>query len=456
MGDINIWDLSLSEKQITELQEYIDLENCNKKYLLDTKKEKFTLYEKCVYDIAMYQFKRLNIDYDENKHYIEFWSYNEITLNDFYINCDDKLLEEKNIFINPLLSNILYLNNEQLPICITNIDEDKLLYKKFDKEETILLSFPRINKLLSFDNKTCYGSTYIYSKDDLYKCNKKDYTIMINLWDRKINKEYYNTSNNANSDVEINKMVKNNIHKQTDRIIDIKKNNDTIHIIYVDDIFTQEIFEDLIYNKKNVLYVIGEIVKEKIFNDIHYKGATIILKKKISNIRKEYIEAVEKSKINKENVHVPNKLYQRFLKKNIFSKEICKWILYEIMNNENDGEKNENYKKEINELPFYKLIMIYLQKLLDNMVELYKLDNAKIDVDKIYITKSNDSRIEIKDEGKLTLNILLSDIVNEIIFEDGIKYKQESGDILYYSGEIMNYSEKYANIKYNLFFVINY
>lgn len=451
MSYYNILNVLLSDKQINELQQYINEKNMdiNKiPQILDTNKEYYNLYEKCIYDIAMFQFKQLNINYNDNNHYIEYWSSCEIQLNNFKINCDEEELETNNIFIKPILSNILYLKEVQFPTCLTNIDEEKLLYKDFDKEDKIVLTFPKKNKLISFNSKNCYGTTNIFSENT--SNIETSFSIMINLWDRKINRKTYKTIENVDSkenikdiyDGEIYEKKKNNFYKKTENVIEIKKSNDDIDTIYIEDIFNEDIIEDLIYNKKNALCLLGKIIEGSKKNDY----STFIVKKK------ENKKLVEKK--YSDDKYSNNKLYQRFFIKNIFSKEICKWILNEILNNENDVEKKTNYNKEIYKLPFYKLVIIYLQKLLDNMVELYNLENININVDKIYISKNNYNQSEKKDEGKLTINILLNDIVNEIIFEDGIKYKQEVGDTLYYSGELMKYNDKFPNVKYSLFFIL--
>ena len=67
----NLWKVNYNDYE----EQIIDYIKTNKKglMLLDTSKTKFDLLEKVVYDISMYHFKRLNINFSLNEHYVEFW-----------------------------------------------------------------------------------------------------------------------------------------------------------------------------------------------------------------------------------------------------------------------------------------------------------------------------------------------------------------------------------------------
>ena len=92
----NLWKVNYNNYE----EQIINYIKTNKKglMLLDTSKTKFDLLEKVVYDISMYHFKRLNISFNSNEYYIEFWfkdsitkinTYNQESINSFHCDCDE-------------------------------------------------------------------------------------------------------------------------------------------------------------------------------------------------------------------------------------------------------------------------------------------------------------------------------------------------------------------------------
>ena len=119
MSKLDIWEIKHSFDN--ELINCVNT-NCNiETKLLDFSKENLSLYEKFVYDTAMFHFKRLNIEVTDS-HYIEFWCKNKFDTHRLHVDCDEYQKKHNMKYIHPLLSCVTYLNDNQCPTIITNVD----------------------------------------------------------------------------------------------------------------------------------------------------------------------------------------------------------------------------------------------------------------------------------------------------------------------------------------------
>jgi hypothetical protein len=123
MDDILTWKIKefIFEKDLfSEINEMN-----NKTYLLDLNKNKYSILEKYVYDIACFHIKRLffegsiQIDINDfkNDYFIEFWCKTKYTTSSLHVDCDENLRKEKLDYNYPLLSCITYLNDNNL-LCL--------------------------------------------------------------------------------------------------------------------------------------------------------------------------------------------------------------------------------------------------------------------------------------------------------------------------------------------------
>ena len=78
--DSRLWKVDYSKYE-EEIINYIKIYEKKQLFLLDTSKTNFDLIEKVVYEIAMFHFEHLNIKFDPNEHFIEFWFKNQIFKN---------------------------------------------------------------------------------------------------------------------------------------------------------------------------------------------------------------------------------------------------------------------------------------------------------------------------------------------------------------------------------------
>lgn len=215
------WKIELNEYK----ENYNNLYNMcitNNTFLLNSDKNNFNMLEKFVYEMAIFHFKRMKIEYDPNNHWIEFWTKKEIItkpiIHNLHCDKDEKNFFNNNILITPLLSTVTYLTDAFYPTIITNISEKKENFNLTHKK-TILLSLPKKMKHISFDCKYLHGVTNMFYNipDDMILEKNPRLTIMFNLWDKKpLNIEYYNSIEN------------NFYHKNYNLVKNITINNDNI------------------------------------------------------------------------------------------------------------------------------------------------------------------------------------------------------------------------------------
>ena len=479
-NNINLWNYSLHEKHILELQNTIrtrinnNVDGDTPTYTIDTTKDHFSLIEKCVYDIAMFQFKQLNIHFDPTKHYIDFWFRYKTPLNVFHIDCDENERAENNVYHIPLLSNVLYLNNELFPTIITNIDSDKFLYKKFDNEDSMYLSFPRIGKILSFNSHLCHAITNIFPEYE-NSINHNRYNIMVNIWDRQTCEPFYYAD-----------PLEPCLYNKKDILLKMEKNTHSVNDIMIDNFFNHDTIENVVYNGENhLLFPIGNVIKEKFINNIDNNSLFKIKKYNIDciidiplnnntnntkSIDKSLTNSIDDSLVSTPvnlqgykgaianiNSYTPNCFFQRFLIKQFISNSECLLLLDEIKKCETLEEQYMNYNKDIDKLSKPTIVLSYMNKIMDTIVDKYNLVDIgynaapSINIVELFILKTNCIlRNNILDGGLFVFNILLNDTNNIITFEDNIQYTQNSGDLIIYSGDIMKYSEKFTNHKYAL------
>lgn len=186
------WKISLENKNsciIDSLRWFCKNENSKRNsYLLNTRKKKFNILEKIVYEIAEFHFNRLNMIFDNSKN-IEFWIKNSANCNSFHFDCDeyDNKINKPEILSTPLLSCIVYLNDNDIPTVITNVNQKNFNRQYYSKNNTIAVSFPKTFKHITFDGgNNLHGTTKFFEKGD-----ETRYILAINLWDKRPKDVHY-------------------------------------------------------------------------------------------------------------------------------------------------------------------------------------------------------------------------------------------------------------------------
>ncbi len=230
--------------------------------LLNYNKKKFNLLEKFVYDIALYHFSRLNLEWDNDNYYIEFWVKNNKyskkhnIIHSFHYDKDETYYHTNNIFKYPLFSTVTYLNDSIHPTIITDILNNDMnnieQLKKRDKE--IYISFPKKLKHIYFNGSCLHGVCDIFDDNNDFHNIDDRLTIMFKVWekDKPLNKEDYsdeinNTIHKNNLLFEIHEQKLDNIYKIKPNLIEINhfvKNiiGDKLQLSFIKQYINKDIF----------------------------------------------------------------------------------------------------------------------------------------------------------------------------------------------------------------------
>ena len=264
---MDIKTLMLSINNIEHIIKFIDnYEHKNNSttdmFLLNLKnKNNYSYIENIVYEIAKLQLNLRNEEIDEENDNIEFWWRNDPNINFYHIDCDEKYREKYKKYKTPYISNILYLNKTNIPTIILPIEPKAYIYKNFDIDE-LLLSFPDIGKLISFDKP--YTHAIISNNNEN---NTKRQCLMINIWKKykPMNVPFFeNKEEIMNNACNINSILPFPTQKFINYEDDIRLTSNKINdILYNDDYRSLEQIYDIINNSN-----IGENIKIKIDNKI--------------------------------------------------------------------------------------------------------------------------------------------------------------------------------------------
>lgn len=386
-------------------------------WLLDTTQTTFSLLEKYVYDIAMFQFQNLNIEFDPDKYYIEFWWRNDLNLNNYHIDCDENERSLSGIYKLPLLSNVVYFNETLYPTILTNVDLDQYKYKDFENNKTLCFSLPKKGKLVSFNSSYYHGITNIFRTPD----NNNRSTLMINLWSHKPKNEmFYNSKNILNN------------YSKTESLLQISKNDPPTKIKMDATFFYDDFMEDLLYNGKyDILLPFGDKLIELYGNDIKYNNSTF-----------EFYVEKDKQKHEVLKCDIPNsnnlKYMQRITLHKTYNDDICKWIVIEA------NKRNASFSKiEFEEIQnVFTFVLISVKNILEKICDKYCLNNIKnkINISELCLIKNTDMFPKIDYNDSLLSFIILLNNLDEfkgghITFDDEITHILDPGDVFIFNGK---------------------
>jgi hypothetical protein len=450
--DCNIWKVDYSNRE----EEVI---NCIQNYekilfLLDTTKTKFDLIEKVVYDIAMFHFKKLNIDFNPNEHFIEFWfkntifrtnKENSLNINSFHCDCDENEKKINKKLYYPLLSCVSYFNESKFPTLLTEINVEDYNFKNFENKNEIQFIFPNKNKQITFNGSNFHGVVDIFSQLNNSNEQFDRYMLAINLWNRKPLNIYYN-----------NKDKNNNKFQKDDMLVKIETNQVIKEINLNKNLLDFNFYEQMLYNKKD--FVISKELSELIENKMESENNNFkinfqkeALKEKNNNVTR-MLEDINKINIS-DNI-LCNRFLQRFTYNKVFSKNVCTWIIHESEQyaETNGGwttRRHENYPTT--DIPIEKIKNIFnfvLFSFSDIFNKIKKsfcfTDEVTFDIRDLFVVKYHEqtqNKLDLHCDGSfLSINVLLSD-TNDFegggtYFDDGLSVFLEQGDVLVHSGKI--------------------
>jgi hypothetical protein len=438
---LNNWKISfVNENKNIEKLLLINFEKkpSSMSYLLNTNISNYSIIEKFVYEIAMFHFSRMNIEFDDNK-YIEFWFKNTSSNEDnsYHFDCDeyDKITNTPKKLIVPLLSCVIYFDDIELPTVITNIDRETYKNKTFSEKNTLVLSYPKYMKHITFD-----GGNNLHGIANFFENNNKNrYILSINLWDKRplyvpyfdhlmyMNMLYRDKMFEYKCEIDELKDYDMVVEKN-DKLIDIRldmKNRKTIELKN-NDIINSEFFENIFLNKKyDGILKLYEIINKDLKNfDTFY-----------FNLPDNSNQMMFSKHISAIDINLP-KFNQRFIIPDIFSSTVCDWVVKEF----EKTNKNESIKKIDDLKNVFSLIIETISSILEKITKCYSLNEKEINYNIIdaIITK-NIENIETKN-CDMKVSILLNDYFEGggFYFEDEITTFLEKGSMIIHNSKIKN------------------
>ena len=467
--DSNLWKVDYSEYE-EQIINCIKMNNKEMLFLLDTNKTNFELIEKVVYEIAMFHFKRLNINFDPNEHFIEFWFKNKIlknsdnsahNINSFHYDCDENERKMNNKQFKPLLSCVNYFNDNDFPLLLTEIDLDEYKFKKFENKNNIQIIFPKKNKQITFNGTKYHGVVDIFNKlNHNTDTEFERYMLAINLWNKKpLNIGYYENTNNAEFSKE-------------DKIVTIESNNAIKELVLEKNVLDFGFYEKMLYNKRKFVIPkeISELVKNEMtinndnneFNNfkITYKKYDDSLTEKNSIFSNKVkginvINNIDNSN-NKSDIQdvFYNRFIQRFNYNKLFSKNVCDWLIFEseeYAKNNGGWTTRRHEKYPTTDIPVEKIKNIFnfvLFSFADIFNKIKKsycfTEEVSFNIKDLFIVKYDEqmqNKLDLHHDGSfLSINILLSDPKDfeggGTYFNDGLTVFLEQGDLLVHSGKV--------------------
>ena len=434
MSILNIWNITNKiNVDLFNLNEYI----ISNKFLLNTDNINKCFLEKFIYDIAYFHFKRLNINFNKDEHYIEFYftTSNEcqksLNNNEFHIENSELFLKTITYFTpfhiknSKITSDNSSINeyNDYMDI-ITNITSDQYKYKNIFDNILFYISFPESFKHVSFE-----GNKYYHNKFASF--NHQTNSIgSLNIEKSSNNLQILSLNINLWNKLPLNRYLFSNTYYSNDESYNtLNFVSEEINSIDYNYYLTNEFIEDIIYNPLSNTYneIMNTQKKINTTSFILYKNENNLCKfEKNTNTK----NITNKLSCNSINIHLP-KFLQRFYFKNKLPKYMCNWIMNEYnsyIQLSNTTENNIDIEKIKSIFP---LILELYNSIIMDIINFYSIDKKYIFIiDEIYIKKNNyiENNIDIK--NRLEINILLSDIKDEYIFEDEICSNLEIGDML--------------------------
>ena len=429
MSFVNVWNITNKINiDLFKLNEHIILN----RFLLNSESKNMCFLEKFIYDIAFFHFKRLNIHFNKDEHFIEFY-FTTINTDEFHIENSNLFLKTITYFTpfhrNYSIENTIIDNVSNIDI-ITNVTNEKYKYKNVFDNIFFYVSFPELLKHIAFEGNKYYHSNFSSSHNENDNIKKTDNNILslnINLLNKKpLTLPLFSNVCNSNDD----------------EFYDLNFIDEKINLIDCNNNLTHEFIEDIIYNPLSKKY--DELINvQKKINSVSLLSQKneidLCIFEKDANT-KHIIDNFDKNSLI--DINLP-KFLQRFFIRNKIPKYLCDWIINEskpFLNNIKEDIINVEKIKNI-----FPLILELFKSIIINIIDYYSIDKKNIFIiDDIYIKKDDYIENELQRKDRLEIDILLTDIKDEYIFEDGICSSIEIGDMLFFK-EKTQFTKKKLN-----------
>ena len=447
-----IWKTKTTDECKPKIINYIKQLNNEKSLLLDLQKTKFNYLERFVYETAMFHVKQLN-SVDPSTFFVEFSCRDNFNKHNFHVDCDEYEKTNGN-YIYPIQSCLSYFTKSDCPTIITNIDLDNYLYKEFETQNEVFLSFPEIDKQITFDGKFFHGYTSL-SENDV--CQDR-YIIAINIWNTKpTNVEYYKGDNELEDEPVI-------ISFEEDKNID--------KIIVQNNMINIQLFENLLYKyDKTAMYDFNKLVNQNISSYIFTTTNLEATDKQATDKQATDKQATDKQATDKQATDKQatkniiddineimnktlkyNRFMQRFKYSKIYTPDMCRYIINESEKyaTNNGGFMTTRHTKypttvlPVDKIPsIFGLILETLQSIIVKIQDSYGLNEGILfNIKEMFVVKykhDEPNHLEMHNDGSfISFNILLNNPTDfeggGTYFEDGVTILLDQGDMLIHSG----------------------
>ena len=419
-NNVSVWELEPVDSSKEELyMSYYTNESLlslkyHSAYILDNNKNRFDFIEKLVYDLSKFHLKNINMDIDKDNIKLEFWfkttdSYGRV----MHTDGDDNAKALGKPSPVPLMSILLYFNNNNNPTLITNIDEESYKYKNFtDENKNLSIVFPKKMRSIVFNGGYFHSEINLFNDEN--EIQELRNMLVIDVWHNynPIRLPLYN-SNKYQSHMYDKNDGSNYIVKRNTVVKQISLSNDSV--------LKNDFFLDILYRNHNRCYKF----LSKVFNKENiYEGLYVIINniKNDNNIQKEHPLKKFNAKYDK---YIDWREYI-----GIFPNVINDEIIYTIQNQFIDyGELSND-----SELLLYIMKNISINIIYKKLIENYNLDDTyKINIEKIIlsnkISTNNDTTI-------IACLVLNDDIIHKESSNEEIEIKK--GTLVFQNDNYIN------------------
>jgi hypothetical protein len=156
---LSVYDISFNDENTNMYlsamcNECISSINVFQAYILNKNSKNIDFIEKIVYDLSKFHLDSLNKDIQDENITIEFWFKANITYKrDIHIDGDDNGIIHRGFSSSPLCSILVYLNDNENPTLLTNIDNESYKYKNITNKELYFI-FPKFVFPLAFSSSS--------------------------------------------------------------------------------------------------------------------------------------------------------------------------------------------------------------------------------------------------------------------------------------------------------------
>jgi hypothetical protein len=337
----------------------------------------------------------------------------------------------------PIITTITYLNDNDIPDVLTNIDVESYMFKNINEKFVFGVSFPKKLKHISFN-----GDKYYHGINNILNKNDERITLKINIW-----KSYPNNVK-LHLHLNLNKIKSEFCFSKNDNIIEMFEKSNVHNDFYLENnLLNEDFVENLLY--RNSIYLDTKMLEKILQNKDDFDLILIKQEPKKENKRRTLID------IN------CNKFLQRFTFKHFYEKFICSFIINNCVNLFDNDSKIMNYNNcktlDIEVVPqIMNIVISSFELIIEKIKKIYCFkDINSYCIEKIFIIKNDENCLNnfSKKNSSMCINILLNSVFEggNLEFDDGLETELEIGDMIIFNG---NSSYRHLPVKNGVQYIL--